>query len=246
MPGLTVIAKAYDDEATGMEELKPSEGASAKAAGAEIIGPKFDYTSLSAIDAQALMEAADRIRFRTRRQIEDIIQTGRDLLEIKAKVRHGQFTRWLISEFSWSDRTAQNYMNVATAFAGKTETVSGLPPRILYRLAAPSTPAAIRDSIIAKAESGQPITPELVAETVRSRKQSRAERRADDKPSRAPAPQDQDPGTAPMRVEEDASRLVDLLVKGLGGNAATLQEIVKVISAEAWARAYELISTKTC
>jgi hypothetical protein len=40
-------------------------------------------------------EAAQRIRLRLRRSAEDIIEIGRDLIEVKASIGNGNFLPWI-------------------------------------------------------------------------------------------------------------------------------------------------------
>jgi hypothetical protein len=75
----------------------------------------------------------------------------------KVRLPHGQFTDWLNAEFDMSERTAENYMSVARKFASKSELISDLPPSLLYKLAAPSTPETIVTKVIEDIKAGHPI-----------------------------------------------------------------------------------------
>jgi hypothetical protein len=46
-------------------------------------------------------------------------------------------------------------MSAAIQFEGKSESVSHLPARVIYQLAAPSTPAKIRDELIHRLQAGE-------------------------------------------------------------------------------------------
>ena len=108
----------------------------------EIISP------LSApVDAE--VEAATaRIRNRLSRLVPDIVDTGRDLQEVKSKLEHGQFEGWLKREFDMDVRTAQRFMRVAKWAEGKNDIVSHLTPSTIYLLSAPSTPQAIQEKVV--------------------------------------------------------------------------------------------------
>lgn len=41
---------------------------------------------------------------------------GQELIAAKAQVGHGNWEKWLAAEFGWSDRAAQNYMQIARRF----------------------------------------------------------------------------------------------------------------------------------
>jgi Protein of unknown function (DUF3102) len=123
----------------------------------EVLPPAgtFDYTGLSPEVATEVQAAEERIRNGLDRQHESIIEIGCDLLAVKKRLGHGQFSDWLKAKFGLTVRTAQNYMQVAERFGGKSETVSHLPPTALYKLAAPSTPTAAATKILEKLEAGE-------------------------------------------------------------------------------------------
>ena len=49
------------------------------------------------------------------------VKVGRELIAIKAKLQHGEFGKWIATEFHMSDRTAQNCMNAATVIERLTQ-----------------------------------------------------------------------------------------------------------------------------
>jgi len=108
------------------------------------------------LDTNELKQIADRIRARIRRTVGDIIETGQDLIRVKATLDHGKFTSWIEHEFGMADRTARNYMRAAAWAEGKTEIVSVLPPKALYLLSAKSTPKQIQDEVVSHLEAGKP------------------------------------------------------------------------------------------
>ena len=114
----------------------------------------FDYNQLDDAAADAAKAAVDRYRGRAKAYV---IDTGRDLLGVKERLEHGQFTAWVEAEMGITIRTAQKMMSVATEFGGKSELGSRLPPSILYALAAPSTPAPVREDIVRRLEAREPI-----------------------------------------------------------------------------------------
>ncbi len=75
----------------------------------------FNYDLLETKLADKVRSAADRIRERVKKTVEDIIEVGNDLLAVKEALPHGQFLPWLKAEFGWSERSAQNFMSVAEA-----------------------------------------------------------------------------------------------------------------------------------
>lgn len=117
----------------------------------------FDYQQLDSATADTLRRAVDEIRACRLDVGRRIIRIGEKLHAVKARLAHGQFGGWLEAEFGWSDRTARNFMQVAEVFREKSEIVSDLPASLMYKLAAPSTPVHIRETVISQLESGQRI-----------------------------------------------------------------------------------------
>lgn len=79
------------------------------------------------------------------RTAQTIIENGRDLLEAKARVGHGNFLKWVEGCFPWEYRTAKRMMEVAENI--KIDNLSNLKnvqSSALYLLAAPSTPEPAR------------------------------------------------------------------------------------------------------
>lgn len=143
----------------------------------ELVVVGFNYDLLETKLADKLRNAADRIRERVKKTVEDIIEVGNDLLAVKEALPHGQFLPWIKAEFGWSERTAQNFMSVAEQF--KSAKIADLPiqPSAAYLLAAPSVPDEARQKAVEKAEAGEEITfaaaKEIVAE---ARKKKRPRR----------------------------------------------------------------------
>src|SRR3954468_24371743 len=133
-----------------------------------LVAQRFNYSALPTDVADTARAVADRIKGRHKRQMEAIIETGRDLLAMKELLEHGQFQEWLHAEFAWTDRTARNYMQVVEQFADKTEIISDLPPTEVYRLASPSTPPSVRDAVVSRLEAGRRVE---VRELVRNAKE---------------------------------------------------------------------------
>src|SRR3954468_23436366 len=114
----------------------------------DVLAIGFDYSTLDPEIAAEARAIAERVRARHRQHVEAIIATGCELLRVKAALAHGHFGEWLAAEFGWTGRTARNYMAAAEHFRTRTETVSVLPPAVIYQLTARSTPQHLRDDII--------------------------------------------------------------------------------------------------
>lgn len=119
---------------------------------------KFDYSELET-DVRSLVERkTTEIRNRMGESNQRIVEIGERLISVKAALPHGAFGRWIEAEFEWTDRTARNFMNVATTF--KSEAVADLPisATTLYLLASESTPAEVRRKLVARAKAGETVT----------------------------------------------------------------------------------------
>ncbi len=120
---------------------------------------QFDYGALPQEIAEEARVVAVRIR---ERGWTAIIETGHDLSGIKKKLGHGNFLPWIYAEFGMSERTSRNYMSAAKHFS-KSATVADLPPNLVYKLAANSTPDHVREEIVEQIEAGDITTPHTIA-----------------------------------------------------------------------------------
>lgn len=135
----------------------------------------FDYSGMANDAAIAARAAAGRIQRRTAKQIEAIIETGRDLVSIKAMLDHGQFTAWATAELGMSIRSIQNYMSAANLFGNKSATVAHLSPTAIYSLTSPSLPDEARAAIVGRIETerlGETEVLDLMAEARSAAKQA--------------------------------------------------------------------------
>jgi hypothetical protein len=139
---------------------------------------EFDYSQLQPKTAEWARDIALRVRETVRQGISVIISVGKDLIEVKQQLPHGQFAQWIELEFGWTRRTVENFMNVAVQFGDKSEIISHLDiaPTAAYMLAAPSTPSAAREEVIHLAQKGERITSSVVKEVVTQfRKKSKSQ-----------------------------------------------------------------------
>ncbi len=129
----------------------------------------FDYAALDLETRILVQQCTGEIRSIMRRTAYDAIEIGQKLHEVKARLGHGNFTRWLRCEFEWSERTAQNYMLVYEEFATVAD-LDAIAPGALYLLAAPSTPEEARAEALQAASSGVAITKEIAKAIVNKHK----------------------------------------------------------------------------
>lgn len=157
---------------------------------------RFDYGAVEPDTADKLQRAAERVRNHRSAVVIDI---GRALLEVKDLLDHGQWGQWLERECELKERTAQRKMNAARWAEDKSVTVTDLPPGILYRLSAPSTPAETADGILARYRNGERLSSETVADMLRAARPARLEGRC---PAQAKGNVDE-----PAHVDENSALL---------------------------------------
>jgi GH24 family phage-related lysozyme (muramidase) len=127
----------------------------------------FDYRVLRRFTTRVFVkDRADCIRELAKRTRKAIVQIGEWLAQVKERLPHGQWLPWLQTEFGWTDRTAQRFMQVYMAF--KSDNLSNLEIDVsaLYLLAAPKTPHAVRVEAIRRAQEGERITHATAQELV--------------------------------------------------------------------------------
>src|SRR5262249_23157773 len=90
---------------------------------------------------------------------------------------HGNWLSWLECEFGWTEKTAENYINVYK-FSGKFENFSNLdlPLSGLYLLAAPSTPEPAKGEVIERAESGEKLPVDEIKRVVEKHRADKSRR----------------------------------------------------------------------
>ena len=123
----------------------------------------FDYDTLPpevAAEAKSIVADARALHKQT---LEKAAKIGRRLLDIKPNLKHGQFLKWIKAEFA-----AFGCMNVAKNLGDVSElpTVGSLPQVTVYRLAAPSFPSDVREKIVTRLKTGEPIKPDEIVDEV--------------------------------------------------------------------------------
>jgi uncharacterized protein YaaR (DUF327 family) len=141
----------------------------------DLVQSTFDYSVLPTETALELRMSAERVRMRLKRTVEDIVAIGQELQvsqERLAKAGSGKFLEWIDAEFEMSQRTAYNFIGVFDRFGSDFATVAKISPKVLYQLAAPSTPESVVQAVL----SG-----EIPATTDAIKAAKEAERQANEK-----------------------------------------------------------------
>ena len=114
---------------------------------------RYDYSLIPEAQRDTVQDAAVEIVRHGKLAQENLIEVGKRLIVVKELLDYGQFEDWCSTEFQMSPRTVQNMMNVARTFEGRSEKFALLGDSTMYLLAAPSTPEAAREQVIAEAEA---------------------------------------------------------------------------------------------
>jgi hypothetical protein len=131
----------------------------------------FDYGTLDSETRIVVQQRTGEIKDLVRTTAENIMQIGEKLLEVQVKLGSGQFDAWLESEFSWSRRTAYNFISVHKQFQGRANFAQmEIATSALYLLAAPSTPAGAVDEALERADKGERISHGMAKEIVAEHK----------------------------------------------------------------------------
>jgi len=119
----------------------------------------FDYMQLDTETRIVVQQRTEEIKVLVRRSAQDIIDIGSKLIDVKARLGHGNFGGWLESEFGWSVPSAARFMQVAAKFGDiQIYQIDKFGASALYLLSAPSTPEPARIEAIERAQAGETIT----------------------------------------------------------------------------------------
>lgn len=119
----------------------------------------FDYGQLGMETRIVVQQRTEEIKVLVRRSAQDIIDIGNKLIDVKARLEHGNFGGWLDAEFGWSIPSAARFMQVADKFGNiQNYQIDKFGASALYLLAAPSTPEPARIEAIERAQAGEEIT----------------------------------------------------------------------------------------
>lgn len=89
-----------------------------------------------------------------------IIEVGRELIEQKKPLGHGNFPALDRCRFWDGKERGKRFINVANVYGTKLPTIGNLAPTALYALAAPSTPPEVHEQIEDRAAKGEKVTPQ--------------------------------------------------------------------------------------
>lgn len=122
------------------------------------------YAKMEPDAASVCSKAAERIKLRLNRTVEDIIEIGRDLALVKNHLGRGPYGAWLKEEFGMSLNMAARFINVHAKFSQLTPRgeFKDISQKALFLLAAPSTKDEVIEAVVVKGEAGEDVTEKVV------------------------------------------------------------------------------------
>lgn len=129
----------------------------------------FDYASLDEETSSFVLNKTKEIKRLARRAVEDSINIGLYLTEIKEKLGHGNFLKWLKFEFSeFKPSHAATLMRTAERFKDVNFTYLDIVPSALYELSRSNVPDKAVEEVLDRARKGEKIS-NKVAKAVKLR-----------------------------------------------------------------------------
>lgn len=119
----------------------------------------FDYDSLDSETRIVVKQKTSEIKKLIRKTAQTVWEIGENLSEVKACLQHGQFESWLNTEFDWSARTAQRFLQVYERFKNDNLADLKISASAIYEIASPSTPDTVRVQALTFAKEGKEVTP---------------------------------------------------------------------------------------
>lgn len=131
---------------------------------------QFNYDLLDSDTRKFVETQAIEIKQIYARTLRDAWEAGSLLLQVKDKLEHGQFCRWVADELGLSKSTACNQMHLAQNFKSATIALMDLPISTCYELARSSTPSSARDEVIGRSKAGEKFTTKKARAIIASHK----------------------------------------------------------------------------
>jgi Protein of unknown function (DUF3102) len=170
----------------------------------------FDYGQLDGESWQFVQNARDQIKRLGKQTVESIVEIGRLLTEVKARLPHGQWLPWLQAEFRWSETTARRFMDsyslIKSAKLEDLPKLLELPPSAIADLGASSTPELARQEVLAKVKQGEKVKTKAVKAVVAKHKPTRAVKAETGAPTIVDEPKESTPEPEAQHVIKTARR----------------------------------------
>lgn len=121
----------------------------------------YDYEQIAPEHRRLVMDAALKIKLYGTMSVTAAALAGGRLIEVKARLPHGQWLAWLELELGLSEASARRWMQVHRFVAGlpsSLDDLSGIELQAMYLLAQEKTPPEIREAAYEAVAAGQRVT----------------------------------------------------------------------------------------
>ncbi|MBV9386177.1 MAG: DUF3102 domain-containing protein [Chroococcidiopsidaceae cyanobacterium CP_BM_ER_R8_30] len=118
----------------------------------------FDYNTLNLEVRIEVQQQTTELKSLVGQTAQNIISVGEKLVAVKSKLGHGNFRKWLKSEFGWSIPTARRFMRVYDRFKSFNLNHLNIATSALYLLAEPATPVEALKEALDRAALGEAIS----------------------------------------------------------------------------------------
>jgi hypothetical protein len=125
----------------------------------------FAWADVPALERDWLRARTEDAAGLCHRVAADTVRLGALLLEVKKRLPHGTFLKWLAALTAFSRATAARLMRVGRAFGGRVPDVDDFEPSALYLLADPRVPPAAREYALELAKE-QKVTRAVAREVI--------------------------------------------------------------------------------
>jgi hypothetical protein len=119
-------------------------------------------SALAVNDEEFLAQAENHIRGYGKMVVSGIVEIGRKLVEVKERVGWKRYVEFVTERLGWSETQGDNFRHVGELFAtpkfGVKPEALTIDASSLYLIAAPSTPADVREQVLEKAATATGIS----------------------------------------------------------------------------------------
>jgi hypothetical protein len=127
----------------------------------------FDYSGIPPYEAMQLRLISKRVKELLPTIVPMIIELGTHLEKAKPMLPHGRFGAYCKEEMGISDKSAQNYMNLAKlARTREPADLAKLNAGAAYELAAKNTPETVVSEVLDDVRGGRLVTEDEVKERI--------------------------------------------------------------------------------
>ncbi|MBF0229190.1 MAG: DUF3102 domain-containing protein [Desulfamplus sp.] len=132
----------------------------------------FDYNLIPATDRDLVKTKTIETKILIKQTSQGIIEIGKNLIELKPIIGHGNWIQWLRAELKWSDGTARKFMQAGAKFGNRSNSNDlDCSKETLFFLAQDDIPESAIEEIIERKEAGETTTTAKAKEVVADHKE---------------------------------------------------------------------------